>query len=54
MGFAKHAGCGLGASVPGKDARRGLAPAWAGLQISLGKGWAPDQNPAAAASAVSE
>lgn len=30
-------------------ARRDLALAWSRLQIALGKGWAPDQNPAAAA-----
>ncbi|WP_291730616.1 efflux transporter outer membrane subunit [Leisingera sp. F5] len=35
------------------SARRDLALAWAGLQISLGKGWAPDQSPASAAAALS-
>ncbi|UWQ35507.1 efflux transporter outer membrane subunit (plasmid) [Leisingera sp. M527] len=35
------------------SARRDLALAWAGLQISLGKGWAPDQTPANAAAALS-
>ncbi|WP_027256225.1 efflux transporter outer membrane subunit [Leisingera aquimarina] len=35
------------------SARRDLALAWAGLQISLGKGWAPDQTPASATAALS-
>ena len=33
-------------------ARRDLALAWANLQISLGKGWAPDQSPSSAAAAA--
>ncbi|MEX0303962.1 MAG: efflux transporter outer membrane subunit [Leisingera sp.] len=35
-------------------ARRDLALAWASLQISLGKGWAPGQSPANAASAAEQ